>query len=217
MIYNNHMIDFTHPIYIVLFLTTSGIILRTSLVLIGQNWAKTFHYLATFILLPNITYVVTTIIAGNIALSLGMIGALSIVRFRHPVRSNFELTIYFALLTIGIAAGVKIHYAFLLLGVIVITILGIELVQKILKKFDIILNQVSFNEGITNNILEISSNVNIDILQESNNLIESYFSQTEQVWEYRLIFKKKSELDLFLKDYVKDDRIKSYKASLSIN
>ena len=94
------MIDFTHPIYIVLFLTISGIILRTSLVLIGQNWAKTFHYLATFILLPNITYVVTTIIAGNIALSLGMIGALSIVRFRHPVRSNFELTIYFALLTL---------------------------------------------------------------------------------------------------------------------
>ena len=205
------MIDFTHPIYIILFLTISGIILRTSLVLIGQNWAKTFHYLATFILLPNITYVVTTIIAGNIALSLGMIGALSIVRFRHPVRSNFELTIYFALLTIGIAAGVKMNYAFLLLGVIVITILGIELVQKMLKKFDIILNQVSFNEGITNNILEISSNVNIDILQESNNLIESYFSQAEQVWEYRLIFKKKSELDNIVKNNLLLGEIKKKK------
>ena len=188
-----------------------------TLVFANQGWAKSYSQTISFLLLPIITYVITKTISGNIALSLGMIGALSIVRFRHPVRSNFELTIYFALLTIGIAAGVKMNYAFLLLGVIVITILGIELVQKILKKFDIILNQVSFNEGITNNILEISSNVNIDILQESNNLIESYFSQTEQVWEYRLIFKKKSELDLFLKDYVKDDRIKSYKASLSIN
>ena len=83
-------------------LSLSGIILRTTLVFIGQNWSKTFHYLATFILLPNIAYVVTNVIASNIALSLGMIGALSIVRFRHPVRSNFELTIYFALLTLGI-------------------------------------------------------------------------------------------------------------------
>ena len=107
------MINTSDPIFIVIFLSLSGIILRTTLVLVGQNWSKTFHDLATFILLPNIAYVVTTVIASNIALSLGMIGALSIVRFRHPVRSNFELTIYFALLTIGIAAGANIKYAFL--------------------------------------------------------------------------------------------------------
>ena len=34
-----------------------------------------------------------------------MIGALSIVRFRHPVKSALELVIYFALITIGIAAN----------------------------------------------------------------------------------------------------------------
>ena len=66
------------------FLTLSGIILRSTLSIVGQNWVRTYHFLGTFILLPNIAYVITTVIAGDIALSLGMIGALSIVRFRHP-------------------------------------------------------------------------------------------------------------------------------------
>ena len=35
-------------------------------------------------------------------LSLGMIGALSIVRFRNPIRSPFELTVYFLSITLGI-------------------------------------------------------------------------------------------------------------------
>tara|TARA_B100001057_G_C22732979_1_gene904603 strand:+ start:249 stop:884 length:636 start_codon:yes stop_codon:yes gene_type:complete len=211
------MIDYSDPIFIVMFLSLSGIVLRTSLIYVGQNWSKTFHYLATFILLPNISYVVTTVIAGNIALSLGMIGALSIVRFRHPVRSNFELTIYFALITLGIAAGVNIKFAFLLLVTILITIFGIEFFQKIFQKFDVSLNQVSFNEGIANNILEVSAQEKIEVLQSSVNLIESYYSQAEQKWEYKLVFKKKSELDLFLNEISNKNNIISYKTSSVIN
>ena len=94
------MMNIPEPVYIVLFLTFSGLIIRTCLVIVGQSWSKTYHYLGTYILLPNIAYVVTTVIANNIALSLGMIGALSIVRFRHPVRSHFELTMFFALITL---------------------------------------------------------------------------------------------------------------------
>ena len=95
----------------IIFLSVSGILIRSSLVLSGQSWANTYHHLATYILLPNIAYVITTIIAGNIALSLGMIGALSIVRFRNPVKNPFELTIFFGLLTLGIATGVNLKFA----------------------------------------------------------------------------------------------------------
>jgi len=211
------MIDTSDPIFIVIFLSLSGIILRTSLVLVGQNWSKTFHYLATFILLPNIAYVVTSVIASNIALSLGMIGALSIVRFRHPVRSNFELTIYFALITLGIAAGVNIRFAFLLLIVIFLTVLGIEFVQKILKKFGINLYQLSFNEGITNNILEISSKEKIETVHNNSNLIESYYSKEDQKWEYKLVFKQKKEMDLFLNEISKESKVITYKTSSVIN
>ena len=112
-----NMPNIPEPVLIVLFLIISGITIRTSLVIVGQSWSKTYHYLGTYILLPNIAYIVTTVIANNIALSLGMIGALSIVRFRHPVRSHFELTMFFALITLGIAAGVHMKYAFLLIAI----------------------------------------------------------------------------------------------------
>ena len=65
-------------------------------------------------MLPILGLVITTVIGSNIALSLGMIGALSIIRFRTPVRSSYELTIYFLLLTIGIAAKVDLGIAFIL-------------------------------------------------------------------------------------------------------
>lgn len=71
-------------------------------------------YLYVAILLPAIGYIITAIIGNNIALSLGMIGALSIVRFRTPIRSSYELVLYFGLLTIGIAANVNIKLSIVL-------------------------------------------------------------------------------------------------------
>ena len=95
-------------------LIISGLSMRYSLTLTGQVWAKTYQQTIAFIILPVVTYVITKTISGNIALSLGMIGAMSIVRFRNPVKSALELIMYFALITIGIAASVRTKYAILL-------------------------------------------------------------------------------------------------------
>ena len=43
-----------------------------------------------------------------------MIGARSIVRFRTPIRSSYELILYFGLLTIGIAANVDVRLSIIL-------------------------------------------------------------------------------------------------------
>ena len=93
--------------------------IRFFLQLVGQHWIKTTAHTSTLILLPIITYVITNVISGNIALSIGMVGALSIVRFRNPVRSPLELTVYFAAITMGIAASVHIKWLiFLSLSII---------------------------------------------------------------------------------------------------
>ena len=86
----------------IIFLILSGLVLRFSLSITGQNWVKTYQQTIAFLILPVVTYVITKTITGNIALSLGMIGALSIVRFRNPVKSALELVMYFVLITIGI-------------------------------------------------------------------------------------------------------------------
>ena len=84
-----------------------GVGIRFSLGLAKQRWAMTYHHTMSYALLPPVTMVITTLISGNIALSLGMIGALSIVRFRNPVKNPFELVIFFALITIGIGIAVE--------------------------------------------------------------------------------------------------------------
>ena len=91
-----------------------GGFISISLILSGQNWAKTFSNVTTFCILPLIGLVITTVISGNIALSLGMVGALSIIRFRHPVKSPLELSIYFLLLTVGITISTSIGKAIVL-------------------------------------------------------------------------------------------------------
>ena len=211
------MIYELNVLQIVIFLTLSGIILRSTLSIVGQNWIRSYHFLGTFILLPNIAYIITTVIAGDIALSLGMIGALSIVRFRHPVRSNFELTMYFALLTLGIAAGVNAKLAFLLLAIVFITIIGIEVFQYLGKFLNFKIFQLSFNEGISNNILEISSNKKNMKIQENKNLVESYYSKTENLYSFKLVFKNKRDLDQFLKEVYEDDSTINYKTSSIVN
>ena len=76
----------------ILVLLFASLSIRFGLSYLKQNWIKTFSQTATLIFLPIITYTITSVISGNIALSLGMVGALSIIRFRNPVRSPFELT-----------------------------------------------------------------------------------------------------------------------------
>ena len=99
----------------IVFLLLAGILIRQSLIIASQMWAKTYHHSLSLLLLPVTTFVITKAISGNIALSLGMIGALSIVRFRNPVKNPFELVIFFSSITLGIASGVDIRLGIILL------------------------------------------------------------------------------------------------------
>ena len=117
-------------------LITSGLLIRYSLVFTGQAWAKSHSQTVAFLLLPVITYIITKTISGNIALSLGMIGALSIVRFRHPVKSALELVVYFDLITLGIATSVRTKWAIQLVLCTLIIIFSVKVFQKIFEKFN---------------------------------------------------------------------------------
>jgi len=48
----------------------SGLSIRVMLSLVKQKWASTYHHTMSYTLLPVITFVITKVITGNIALSL---------------------------------------------------------------------------------------------------------------------------------------------------
>ena len=180
-------------------LISSGLILRYSLTLTGQAWAKSHAQTVAFMVLPVITFVITKTIAGNIALSLGMIGALSIVRFRHPVKSALELIMYFDLIAIGIATSVRTKWAIQLILCTVIIIVAVKIVQKIYQKFGKSFYNLSFNEGIAINSIEVFAKKEIDLIENDNNLISLYNDMTQSEIVYRLTFDNKNQLNSFKK------------------
>tara|TARA_B110000285_G_scaffold117368_1_gene133008 strand:+ start:154 stop:807 length:654 start_codon:yes stop_codon:yes gene_type:complete len=189
-------------------LIISGLSMRYSLTLTGQVWAKTYQQTIAFIILPVVTYVITKTISGNIALSLGMIGAMSIVRFRNPVKSALELIMYFALITIGIAASVRTKYAILLVLVIVFTIISAKIIQVIFRKYNRSFYTMSFNEGVDLNIIEIQSNEKIQTLEENINLKNIITLTSEKEFFYRLGFENRNELNELKKKIEANKNIK---------
>jgi len=177
-----------------------GLTLRFALTITGQAWAKSHAQTVAFMILPVITYVITNTIAGNIALSLGMIGALSIVRFRHPVKSALELIMYFDLITIGIATSVRTKWAIQLIICTITIIFAVKIVQKIIQKSGKSFYTTSFNEGVALNSIEIFAKEKIDLIENSNNLVSLFNNTLQNEIIYRLTFENKNELNRFKKE-----------------
>ena len=188
----------------IIFLILSGLVLRFSLSVTGQNWVKTYQQTIAFLILPVVTYVITKTITGNIALSLGMIGALSIVRFRNPVKSALELVMYFVLITIGIAASVNMDFAYILVATCLLVIGGTRVSQFILKKFfSKPFYNVSFNEGMSLNIIEIYSSKSMEDIEKNQNIKNMIVLKDSNEYIYRLSFENSKELNSF-KDSIKE-------------
>jgi uncharacterized membrane protein YhiD involved in acid resistance len=197
-------------IYLTIFFALiSGLIIRITLGLTGQRWVKSYHQTLTYVVLPVTTLVVTKVIAGNIALSLGMIGALSIVRFRHPVKSPFELTMFFTLITIGIAMGVNYKWGILLTFIIVIIIILSKILENVSSNMGKKLFTISFDEGNEKIFLEINCKSKFKEIDESKFLVQ-VSKIDENNYFYRMVFDNKNQIDDFVKNSLRDEKNISY-------
>ena len=180
------------PLALLLF---GGLSFRFALTLTGQHWAQTYQQTVAFLILPFVTYIITKTISGNIALSLGMIGAMSIVRFRNPVKSALELVMYFALITLGISASVRTKWAIQLILITLGIIVGVKLVQTISKKFNKSFYNLSFNEGVSLHMIEVHSSEKIEMIEKSQNLKVILNLPNQNEFVYRLAFENKMQLE----------------------
>ena len=199
------------PVYITLFLALiSGLSVRLALSFAKQNWVRTYHHTMSYILLPLITLVITKVISGNIALSLGMIGALSIVRFRNPVKSPFELVIFFALITIGIAMAVDIRWGLVLTFIIVLLIVTGALLEQILIKYKINIFAFSFDESHAINIIEVSAHEQIELLEDSDILIQKLVLNTpSKEFHYKLASRNRQDVASLERSLRENDKVNS--------
>ncbi len=69
----------------------------------GLNYELTF--MSTLVLLAPIISVVMLFIRGDLVLSLGLIGSLSIIRFRTPIKDTRDMVFLFWVIAVGLGCG----------------------------------------------------------------------------------------------------------------
>ena len=123
------------------------------------------------------------------------------------VKNSLELVIYFALITVGIATSVRTKWAIQLIVATVLIIVIVKLFQTLSKKFGKSFYNMSFNEGVSTNTIEIIAKNKINEIEESDFLISSFNDNSENKVVYRLNFENKKELQLFKDKLEKIDEI----------
>ncbi|MFO7999020.1 MAG: DUF4956 domain-containing protein, partial [Bacteroidales bacterium] len=93
----------------------------------GLNYSASFA--VSIVMLTMITSIVIMVIGNNLARAFGMVGAMSIIRFRTAVKDASDIMFIFFALTIGLACGVKL-YAVALFGTVFIS--GVFIIMSLL-------------------------------------------------------------------------------------
>jgi uncharacterized membrane protein YhiD involved in acid resistance len=83
----------------------------------GVMYSKTFN--VTLIAMSMITSSIILAITSNIILSLGMVGALSIVRFRTPIKDPIDIAFLFWAIGVGIISGAGLWRLALMSSVVI--------------------------------------------------------------------------------------------------
>lgn len=73
----------------------------------GTSFAPSF--VRSMVVLPMITALVIIVIGNNLARAFGLVGAMSIIRFRTAVKDIHDIVFIFFTLAVGLAAGVGMH------------------------------------------------------------------------------------------------------------
>ncbi|MBO6575977.1 MAG: DUF4956 domain-containing protein [Rhodothermales bacterium] len=73
----------------------------------GTSYAPSF--VRSMIVLPMITALVMLVIGSNLARAFGLVGAMSIIRFRTAVKDTHDIVFIFFALAVGLAAGVGMY------------------------------------------------------------------------------------------------------------
>jgi uncharacterized membrane protein YhiD involved in acid resistance len=103
-----------------------GFLLSLVYVRYGTALSNRRMFARNFLLLTVITTLVITIVKSSLALSLGLVGALSIVRFRAAIKEPEELTYLFLSIGVGLGLGANQRGVTLLAVLVILLIIVVR-------------------------------------------------------------------------------------------
>ncbi|MBT5469299.1 MAG: DUF4956 domain-containing protein [Nitrospina sp.] len=105
-----------------------GYLLSLVYVRFGRPLSSGKSFGQTFVLVAMTTMFIITVVKSSLALSLGLIGALSIVRFRTPIKEPEELCYLFV--SVGIGLGLGANQILITTSAFVIIVLAIIFLRR---------------------------------------------------------------------------------------
>ena len=127
---SNIQIDFGNFFIAIILSLILAYIVKLTYIKVGRALNDKDYFSDTFIPLAIITTLVITVIKFSLALSLGLVGALSIVRFRAAIKEPEELVYLFFIISIGLANGANQFLLSIIATVIILTFLFIRNIYK---------------------------------------------------------------------------------------
>lgn len=115
----------------------------------GVVYSHSFN--VSLILMCVLTTAIIVTISSNVILSLGMVGALSIVRFRSAIKDPVDIIFLFWALTAGIIVGAQ-NYPFAIVSTVIIGIICIVFF-KLKSKKQVFLLVAVYQTGMTQTVL----------------------------------------------------------------
>jgi len=103
--------------------TGASLIVAWYYIKFGNSLSNRLHFGAILPVLSLITLLVISIVKSSLALSLGLVGALSIVRFRTAIKDPEELIFLFLAIAIGLGFGADQRVPTLLALLVIMTFL----------------------------------------------------------------------------------------------
>ena len=149
---SNIQIDFGNFFIAIILSLILAYIVKLTYIKVGRALNDKDYFSDTFIPLAIITTLVITVIKFSLALSLGLVGALSIVRFRAAIKEPEELVYLFFIISIGLANGANQFLLSIIATVIILTFLFIRNIYK--NKKDNSANFISDSNILNINILK---------------------------------------------------------------
>ena len=99
-------------------------VLRWHYIRFGHALSNRRLFASIFPVLTTTTFLVISVVKSSLALSLGLVGALSIVRFRTPIKEPEELASLFLAIAIGLGIGADQRMATVVVVSLILTVVG---------------------------------------------------------------------------------------------
>ena len=164
----------------------------------SSTLSNRMNFSKNFVILGTTTCIIIVIVKNSLALSLGLVGALSIVRFRAAIKEPEELVYLFLVIAVGLGCGagqIKVITVGILTSLLIIFAYYLFLSKKKIEHSEIINLGIIIEEDVKHD--QITEIIN-ELKSISNELIFISMSKTETITNINLDIRPK-EFDEIIK------------------